>query len=179
MSKQSPPPPQPPFFCNVLFKVLLVRFNNVRLRLRPHGVVDTKKLRPSTERRLHRQTATGAAIYDAAAWQRKLLDVVQCACEKLWNYVGKHMELAKQARVLDPTIMAALPGDISQFPLIFPDNLQSAIVGNGEWELYRASVQPSTLKFDILLWWEAMKEQLPHMYQCTCQILAIPHTYIL
>mmetsp|Transcript_35349 Transcript_35349/g.59352 ORF Transcript_35349/g.59352 Transcript_35349/m.59352 type:complete len:129 (+) Transcript_35349:410-796(+) len=86
------------------------------------------------------------------------------------------MELAKQARVLDPTIMAPLPSDINQFPLIFLDNLQSIIVDNGEWDLCRANVQPSTPKFDILRWWEAMKERLPHMYKCARRILAIPHT---
>ena len=141
-----------------------------------HAVVDSKKLQSNTERRLNRQTATRAAMYDAAAWWRKFLDVVQCACDKLWKYVSKHMELAKQARVLDPTIMAPLPSDINQFPLIFPDNLQSIIVDNGDRDLYRANVHSSTPKFDILQWWEAMKERLPHMYKCACRILAIPHT---
>ena len=140
-----------------------------------HAIVDSKKPRSSTERRLTRQTATWVAMYYAAA-VRTFLDVVQCACDKLLKYVSKHMELAKQARVLDPTIMASLPSDINEFPLIFPDNLQSIVVDNGDRGLYRVDVQPSTPKLDILQRWKAMKERLPHMYKGARRIIAIPHT---
>ena len=55
-----------------------------------------------------------------------------------WIWQNKH---ACQIPLLwHPTIMAPFPSDINQFPLIFPDKLQSIIVDNGEWDLYLANV---------------------------------------
>ena len=66
-------------------------------------VVDSKRLHCQTESRLERKRPSGASMYDAATWQANFLDVLKCAAQKTWKYVGKHMELAKQALVLDPT----------------------------------------------------------------------------
>ena len=65
---------------------------------------------------------------------------LRCAARKTWIYVGNHMELAKQARVLDPTQMVALPSSIEQFALLFREEQRAAIVDNGEWKLYGGSV---------------------------------------
>ena len=53
-------------------------------------------------------------------------------CVKLWKYVGKHMELAKQDRILDPTPMGALPHEIASFPLIFSAQTQRQLLENGK-----------------------------------------------
>ena len=71
------------------------------------------------------------------------------------------MELAKQARILDPTQMGSLEPDIASFPLIFPPEVQRRVVETGEWKVYRESVTPSTPHFDILQWWEGMAGRLP------------------
>ena len=86
------------------------------------------------------------------------------------------MSLAKEARILDPTLMAALPADIDQFPLISPPDIQGGIVESGQWKLYRESIAATKPQFDILGWWEGMNGCLPLMYPCARRILAIPHT---
>ena len=82
-------------------------------------VVDTKLLRPQTEKRLHRKKQNGTALYNVDTMCARLLEVLAAAKDKPWKYVGKHMELAKQARILDPIQMGALPHEIASFPLIF------------------------------------------------------------
>ena len=95
---------------------------------------------------------------------------------RVFEYVGKHMELAKQARILDPTQMGALPHEIASFPLIFSAQTQRQLLENGEWKVYRDSITPSTPQFDVLQWWEGMALRLPTMYPIARSILAIPHT---
>ena len=115
------------------------RLHDLNVTLR--GVVESKKLWPNMENCLNRQTATRAA----AAWQRKLLGVVHCACEKLWKYVGKHLDLAKQACVLGPTIMAPLRSEIDQFPLIFAHNVPLCIMVSRNCIEIMCSLQPPNL----------------------------------
>ena len=86
------------------------------------------------------------------------------------------MELAKQARILDPRLIGALSEDIGEYDLVFPPRLQSEIVQSGQWRLYRESVAGNTSKFDILEWWEGISLRLPLLYPHARRILAIPHT---
>ena len=125
---------------------------------------------------MQRKKQNGSALYHADAMRARLLEVLAAARDKLWKYVGKHMELAKQARILDATQMAALPGEIAAFPLIFSTQVQQTLLENGEWKVYRDSVTPSTPQFDVLQWWEGMAVRLPTMYRIARSILAIPHT---
>ena len=129
-----------------------------------------------TEKRLQRKKQNGSALYHADTMRARLLEVLAAARDKLWKYVGKHMELAKQARILDATQMAALPGEIAAFPLIFSTQVQQTLLENGEWKVYRDSVTPSTPQFDVLQWWKGMAVRLPTMYRIARSILAIPHT---
>ena len=85
-------------------------------------------------------------------------------------------KLAKQARILDPTQMGALPHEIATFPLIFSSQTQRQLLENGEWKVHGDSIAPSTPHFDVLQWWEAMALRLPTMYTIARSILAIPHT---
>ena len=108
-------------------------------------VVDTKLLRPQTEKRLHRKRQNGTTLYNVDTMRARLLEVLVTAKDKLWKYVGKHMELAKQARILDPTQMGAFPHEIASSPLIFSAHTQCQLLENGEWKVYRDSFTPSTL----------------------------------
>ena len=139
-------------------------------------VVDTKLLRPQTEKRLHPKKQNRTALYDADTMHARLLKVLGAAKDKLWKYVGKHMDLAKQARILDPTQLGALPHEIASFPLIPSTQTQRQLLENGEWKVYRDSITPSTPQFDVLQWWEGMALRLPTMYPIARSILAIPHT---
>ena len=139
--------------------------------------VDSKSLGPATEDRLERKTAAGQYLYAQRQRMRAdFLDVVRQAKEKLWKYVSKHMDFAKQARVVDPRQIARLSPEITQFPDIFPSSIRDRVVDSGEWNLYRESIQPDSQKFDLLQWWESMAPRLPIMYACARRTLAIPHT---
>ena len=139
--------------------------------------VDSKSLGPATEDRLERKTAAGQYLYAQRQRMRAdFLDVVRQAKEKLWKYVSKHMDFAKQARVVDPRQIARLSPEITQFPDIFPSSIRDQVVDSGEWNLYRESIQPDSQKFDLLQWWESMAPRLPIMYACARRTLAIPHT---
>ena len=143
------------------------------------AVCDTKKLRVGTDSLLHRKTAAGTNVYSIGSTQTQFLQVVPAAMEKLKKYLFKHMDVAKQARVLDPTQIGGMSHDISQYPHVIPSELCPRIEQSGEWKSYLDSVQPSTQKFDILGWWEGMQERLPllyQLYQCARRTLAIPHT---
>ena len=139
--------------------------------------VDSKSLGRATEDRLERKTAAGQYLYAQRQRMRAdFLDVVRQAKEKLWKYVSKHMDFAKQARVVDPRQIARLSPEITQFPDIFPSSIRDQVVDSGEWNLYRESIQPDSQKFDLLQWWESMAPRLPIMYACARRTLAIPHT---
>ena len=101
---------------------------------------------------------------------------MRTAKDKIWKYVSKHMDFAKQARILDPRQIARLSPEITQFPDIFPSSIHDEVVKSGEWSLYRESIQAQSPKFDILQWWESMAPRLPIMYRCARRTLAIPHT---
>ena len=150
------------------------RFHTLHCTLQQ--VVDTKLLRPQKEKRLHRKKQNGTALYDVDTMCARLLEVLAAAKDKLWKYVGKHMELAKQARILDPTQMGALPHEIASFPLIFSTQTQRQLLENGEWKVYRDSIRLSTPQFDVLQWWEGMALRLPTMYPIAWSILANPHS---
>ena len=150
------------------------RFDKLHCTLQ--HILDSKQLRPLTEKRLQRKKQNGSALYHADTMRARLLEVPAAARDKLWKYVGKHMELAKQARILYATQMAGLPGEIAAFPLIFSTQVQQTLLENGEWKVYRDSVTPSTPQFDVLQWWEGMPVRLPTMYRIARSILAIPHT---
>ena len=79
--------------------------------------------------------------------------VLTDAHAKPWNYPSKHMQLSKEARILDPTQMASLTPDIASLPLIFSPHVHRTLLENGEWKVYRDSVMPSTPHFEILGWW--------------------------
>ena len=139
-------------------------------------ICDTKQLRVGTDSLLHRKTVAGTNVYSIGSTQTQFLQVVQAAMEKLKKYLFKHMDVAKRARVLDPTQIGSMCQDISQYPHVIPSELCPSIEQSGEWKLYLDSVQPSTQKFDILGWWEGMREHLPLLYRCARGTLAIPHT---
>ena len=130
----------------------------------------------SSKKCLHRKKQNGTALYNVDTMRARLLEVLVAAKDKLWKYVGKHMELAKQARILDSTQMGALPHGIASFFLIFSTHTQRQLLENGEWKVHRDSITPSTPQFDVLQWWEAMALRLPTMYPIARSILAIPHT---
>ena len=62
----------------------------------------------------------------------ELLGVVRTAKDKLWKYVSKCMEVAQQARILDPRQIARLSLDIANYPHIFPTSIHDEIVNSGE-----------------------------------------------
>lgn len=135
-----------------------------------------QKLQPLTEKRLTMKSPNGGNQHNAVQMRSQFLEVVRSACDKLWKYVGKHMEFSKEARVLDPTQMARFSKNIADFSLVFPPAVHDQLVQSGEWALYRASVTPSTPQFDILNWWDSMADRLPVMYRYARRVLSIPHT---
>ena len=137
------------------------RFHKLHCTLQQ--ILNSKQLRPLTEKRLQHPKQNGSALYHADTMRARLVAVLVAARDKLWKY-GKHMELAKQARILDATQMGALPGEIAAFPLIFSTEVQQTLLENGEWKVHRDSVTPSTPQFDVLQWWEGMAVRLPTMY---------------
>ena len=48
-----------------------------------------------------------------------------------WKYEQKHMDLTKQARILDHMLIGALPKEKDDFPLVF--KVRSCKVGSGDW----------------------------------------------
>uniref|UniRef100_A0A7S1I176 Uncharacterized protein n=1 Tax=Eutreptiella gymnastica TaxID=73025 RepID=A0A7S1I176_9EUGL len=98
-------------------------------------LADSKCLGSATKLHLTRKNQAGKAKYDVSKWRVSFLDVVQAAAAKLWKYVGKNMELANQAQILDPRLIGALPEDIGEYGLVFPPHLQSEIVQSGQWHL--------------------------------------------
>ena len=94
----------------------------------------------------------------------EFLGVLRAAKDKLWKYVGNNMDVAKQARILDPRQIARLSPSISNFSSIFPTSIHDDIINTGEWRLYQDSIQPQSPKFDLLRWWESMAARLPIMY---------------
>ena len=69
-------------------------------------VVDSKKgYRIST----HPKNVSRGDKYNVPDWRAHFLDIIDDASQKLWKYVGRYLEVAKDARILDPTLMAALP----------------------------------------------------------------------
>ena len=143
-------------------------------------LLDTKKLHTHThthtKAHLARKKPSCDNMHVANMWRKKLLEVVTDVHAKMWKYVSKHMDFAKQARVLDPTQIGALPQDFATFPLIFAPNVQQKVVDNGEWKVYRESVTPASPQFDILAWWDAMASRVPTLYSIARRVLAIPHT---
>ena len=103
-------------------------------------------------------------MYNVDTMRAQLLEVLTAAKDGLWKYVGKHMELAKQARILDSTQMGAVPHGIASFVLIFCAHTQRQLLENGEWKVHGDSIKPSTPQFDVLQWWEAMALRVPTMY---------------
>ena len=65
---------------------------------------------------------------------------------------------------------------IKDFPHVFPSNQCHAIVGSGEWLLFRENVVADSRNFDILQWWEGMSARLPLIYKCVRRTLSVPHT---
>ena len=110
--------------------------------------------------------------WDVSVWHAHFLDIIEDAFQSLWKYVGKHMDLAKHARILDPTAIGTLSKEIGEFP---PTDLQGEILQSGQWRLYRESVRWNTSKFDFLEWWEAMPGRLPLLHPPARRILAIHH----
>ena len=76
-------------------------------------------MRPATEGQLTLTNQNGHKVHYAVVWRGHFLDVLRAASDKMWKYVGKHMELARQACVSDPTQMMALSDNIAEFPLVF------------------------------------------------------------
>ena len=101
------------------------------------------------------------------------------AMEKLKKYLFKHIDVAKQARVFDPTQLGSLSHDITMYAHVIPADMCPRIEQSGEWKLYVDSVQPGTQQFNILGWWEGMRERLPLLYKCARRTLAIPHTHVM
>ena len=85
--------------------------------------------------------------------------------EKVKKYLFQHI-----------TQLGSLSHDITLYPNVIPTDLCTRIEQSGEWHLYLHSVQPSTQQFDILGWWEGMREHLPLLYKCARHTLAINHT---
>ena len=106
-------------------------------------VCDTKKLRIGTDILLHRKTAARTNVYSIGNTPTQFLKVVQAAMEKLKKYLLKHMDVARQARVLDPTQIRSISHDISQYPHVIPSELCPRIEQSGEWKLYLDGVQPT------------------------------------
>ena len=142
----------------------------------PRTVCDNKTLRVKTDNPLHKKTAAGTNLYRIGSTQTEFLKVIDAAMEKPKKYLFKHMDVAKQARVFDPTQLGSLSHDITMCAHLILADLCPKIKQSGEWKLNVDSVQPSTQQFNILGWWEGMHEWLPLLYKCARRMLVIPHT---
>ena len=117
------------------------------LHTKLQNLADSKCLGTATESQLTRKNHAGKSKYDVSKWRASFLDVVQGAATKLWKYVGKNMELAKQARILDPRLIGALSEDIGEYDLVFPPRLQSEIVQSGASIENQLQAIPASLTF--------------------------------
>ena len=139
-------------------------------------LVTQKTLRNLTNVRLHCKTLGGTNVHDVNHWTKQFLECLGAVHAKLWKYVSKHMDFAKEARIFDPRQLPNLPMDPAAYPLMLPNNVQAQVVDNGEWALYKACVAPDNGDFDIHQWRDSMKDRLPTMYPYAIQTLCIPHT---
>ena len=87
--------------------------------------------------------------YDLGHWSKPFPECLGAVHAKLWKYVSKHMEFAKQARIFDPRQVPSPPTDPSMYPLMFPQKVHTQSVETGEWALYKASVVKDTRGLDI------------------------------
>ena len=139
-------------------------------------IVSNQTLRYLTNQRLNRKRSpTGPALYDIALWKKNFLQVIEAATAKVWKYLFKQSELAKQAKVCDLRQIASLSSEITELPLIFPPQKCSEILDSVEWTLYRSSATPCSSDFDVIQWWVGMKDRLPRMYPLVRRTLCIPH----
>ena len=61
-----------------------------------------KTLRNLTNVRLHRKTVGGTNVHDVDHRTKQFFECLGAMHAKLWKYVSKHMDFAKQARIFDP-----------------------------------------------------------------------------
>ena len=60
--------------------------------------------------------------------------------QKIWKYLSKHLQFAKEVRIYAPPQIATLFVAIEDFPRVFPSDQCQAIVDSGEWRLFRENV---------------------------------------